>query len=64
MGNEEKINVQGTMRKMEVGEVLELEKKKYIPSSIRYTASKLKGDFGILYSVSVNENFIKIIRNN
>jgi len=62
METTEKINVSGTMKALEVGGVLVLEKKLYRLSSVRVTANSLKQDMGLGFTVSVSGSEITIER--
>jgi hypothetical protein len=61
---ETKINVRGTMRKMNGGDVLEIPRKGYRVSSIRSTATLLQVDYGQAYSITVSPEKITVTRVN
>jgi hypothetical protein len=61
---EAKINIRGTMRQMRTGEVLEIPREGYRPLSVRSTATLLRENYGLRYSISVNPEKILVTRIN
>jgi hypothetical protein len=59
---ETKINMCGTMRKMNAGDILEVRREDYRPLSVRSTAALLRENYGYGYSVSVGPEKIVITR--
>jgi hypothetical protein len=57
-----KINIRGTIRKMRINEVLEFPRPEYRASSVRSTAALVKEDYGMAYSISVNQEKIVVTR--
>ncbi|MDR0681618.1 MAG: hypothetical protein LBG15_07215 [Dysgonamonadaceae bacterium] len=57
-----KINVRGTMREMGVNEVLELPRNQYRPLSVRSTATLIRENYGMAYSVTINSEKIIVTR--
>jgi hypothetical protein len=57
-----RINVRGTMRGMDIGEVLELHRSQYRSLSVRSTATLIKENYGMAYSISVNPEKIVVTR--
>ena len=62
METKERINVAGTMKTLEIGGGVTLNKSEYKASMVRTTASTLKQDTGIEFSVSVSGDKITITR--
>lgn len=63
MKTTEKINVRGAINALEVGGLLELPKGEHIPSSVRNTATSIKGDTDKTFTVSVSDELITVTRN-
>jgi hypothetical protein len=59
---EKKINVQGTMKKMQSGETLVLNRKKYRLQTVRITASIMKSSDDLLFSVNLKGDDIVVTK--
>jgi hypothetical protein len=57
-----KINVQGTMKSLDIGEKFLVSKKDHVPSYVRWVATKLKGDADMCFRVLVEGKNITVIR--
>ena len=55
MEKTKKINIQGTMKCLDVDEQFSVSKKEHMPSYVRWVATKLKGDMDMCFSVSVKK---------
>ena len=58
----EKINIQGTMKKLDIDEKLVISKKDRAPSYVRWLATKLKEEKDMYFRVSVKEGNITVTR--
>ena len=59
---EEKINVSGTMKSLEIGESFSLEKEKYMLSSVKVKATEMRHNFGKVFTVRLNGDEIIVKR--
>jgi hypothetical protein len=55
MSTKSPINVRGSIRKMQVNEVLEFPRAECKPLSVRTMASQIKENYGSAYSVSAKD---------
>ena len=62
MEENEKINIAGKMKSLEIGESFVLDRINYLPSCVRTTASIIKQDIGLEFTVSLRETEICVER--